>query len=98
VNSSGGLFVLRPSHFDAGTCILAQFIAQTAKGDVESLCCMSSIAAAVSKRTNDMCSYCLGESGIIVYDRHDLTFIFGAVMPAGNGSGTLALLAGCGVK
>jgi hypothetical protein len=36
---------------------------------------MSSIAAAVSKRTNDMCSYCLGESGIIVYDRHDLTFI-----------------------
>ncbi len=34
-----------------------------------------SIAAAVTNRTNDMCSYRLGESGIIVYDRHDLTFI-----------------------
>jgi hypothetical protein len=59
---------------------------------------MSSIAAAVSKRTNDMCSYCLGESGIIVYDRHDLTFILAPSCQPGNGSGTPALLAGCCVK
>ena len=75
MNSSSGLFALRPGHFDTGTRIFAQFIAQTAKGDVESPCCMSSIPAAVSERANDMCSYRLGESGVIVYDRHDLTFI-----------------------
>jgi hypothetical protein len=75
VSAFGGLFALHTRHFDAGACILVQFITQTANGDVEGLCCMGSIAAAVSKRTNDMRSYCLGQSGVIVYDRHDLTFI-----------------------
>jgi hypothetical protein len=41
---------------------------------------MSAIATAASKRADDMRPYRLGESGIIVYDRHDLTFIFGAVV------------------
>jgi hypothetical protein len=45
---------------------------------------MSAIAAAASKRADDVCSHRLGESGIIVYDRHDLTFIFSASWPAGK--------------
>jgi hypothetical protein len=75
VNSSIRLSLLCPGHFDAGTSIFAQFVAQTAKRDVENFRCMSSIAAAVSKRKNDMRSYDLGQCGVIFYHRHDITLI-----------------------
>jgi hypothetical protein len=57
---------------DASDCVTAQLIAQTANGDVEDLCCVSSIAATGSERKNDILSYRLGECCVIFYDHLDL--------------------------
>jgi hypothetical protein len=66
------------SYLYASDGITTQFVAQTAKGNVEDFCGVGSIAATGIERKHDMLSHGVGECRVILQDHHDLTCLFAA--------------------